>query len=264
MSPPPRDFRGQRNPHCRCVVHAASLPNQHHRQPQRRLAHPDQSASQARSADPTRQPHRVATIRPTIDHFEASRRKIGHGEISPQGIGRSEANRRETDLAAENPPAAAHPDPNEANRVFDWLLGAPLPVGTPAPEFSASDQDGNLVSLKSLRGRNVILVFYPADDTAVCTKQLCEFRDSWASVSSKNVVLFGVNPAQSGKHDQFRKKYSLPFPLLVDEGQKIAKAYQSSFSFAPRRTVYLIGPDGFIRYAQRGKPAPSEVLAAAA
>jgi len=107
-------------------------------------------------------------------------------------------------------------------------------------------------------------VFYPADDTAVCTKQLCEFRDSWAEVSSKNAVVFGVNPAPPARHGKFQKKHSLPFPLLFDKGQKIARAYNSAFSFAPRRTVYLIGPDGIIRYASRGKPAPSEVLTAAA
>ena len=148
--------------------------------------------------------------------------------------------------------------------MFDWLLGAPLAVGSAAPDFSAADQDGKLVSLSALRGRNVILVFYPADDTAVCTKQLCEFRDSWSAVGSKNAVVFGVNPAQPGRHDKFRKKYNLPFPLLVDEGQKIARAYNCSFSFAPRRTVYLIGPDGVIRYASRGKPSTAEVLSAAA
>ena len=148
--------------------------------------------------------------------------------------------------------------------MFDWLLGDPLAVGTAAPDFSVKDEEGQQVSLSALRGRNVVLVFYPADDTAVCTKQLCEFRDSWASVHSKNTVVFGVNPAQAGRHTKFRKKYNLPFPLLVDESQKIAQAYNSSFSFAPRRTVYLIGPDGVIRYARRGKPAPAEVLAAAA
>ena len=159
------------------------------------------------------------------------------------------------------PAVAARPG---ANHVLDWLLGAPLAVGTPAPEFSATDQDGKRVTLTSLRGRNVILVFYPADDTAVCTKQLCEFRDSWAAVGSKNAVVFGVNPAQPARHDKFRKKYNLPFPLLFDESQKIARAYNSAFSFAPRRTVYLIGPDGIIRYASRGKPLPTEVLASAA
>jgi peroxiredoxin Q/BCP len=148
--------------------------------------------------------------------------------------------------------------------MFDWLLGAPLTVGADAPDFSAPDQDGNIVTLTSLRGKNVILVFYPADDTAVCTKQLCEFRDSWASVASKNAVVFGVNPAKPARHGQFQKKFSLPFPLLYDEGQRIATAYNSAFSFAPRRTVYLIGPDGKIRYAQRGKPSPADVLAAAA
>jgi peroxiredoxin Q/BCP len=147
--------------------------------------------------------------------------------------------------------------------MLDWLLGAPLEVGTAAPLFSAPDQDGRLVSLASLRGKNVILVFYPADDTAVCTQQLCEFRDSWASVSAKNAVVFGVNPAKPARHARFRDKHRLPFPLLSDEGQKIARAYRSAFSFAPRRTVYLIGPDGVIRYARRGKPAPQEVLAAA-
>jgi peroxiredoxin Q/BCP len=148
--------------------------------------------------------------------------------------------------------------------MLDWLLGGPLPVGSPAPDFTAPDEDGNTVSLKSLRGRNVILVFYPADDTTVCTKQLCEFRDSWASVKSRNAIVFGVNPAKPARHGQFKKKYELPFPLLCDEGQKIAKDYHSAFSFAPRRTVYLIGPDGIIRYAQRGKPLPAEVLASAA
>jgi peroxiredoxin Q/BCP len=148
--------------------------------------------------------------------------------------------------------------------MFDWLLGAPLPVGADAPDFSVPDQDGTRVTLSALRGKNVILVFYPADDTAVCTKQLCEFRDSWSAVSAKKAVVYGVNPGRSASHERFRAKHKLPFPLLIDEGQKIAQAYNSSFSFAPRRTVYLIGPDGKIRYSRRGKPTPSEVLAAAA
>ncbi|MEO8099346.1 MAG: peroxiredoxin [Acidobacteriota bacterium] len=147
--------------------------------------------------------------------------------------------------------------------MLDWLLGAPLAVGTSAPDFSVPDQDGSRVTLSALRGRNVILVFYPADDTSVCTQQLCEFRDSWASVGSKNAVVFGVNPARPTRHDAFRKKHKLPFPLLVDEGLKVAKLYHASGGMVPRRTVYLIGPDGIIRFAQRGKPAPSEVLAAA-
>jgi peroxiredoxin Q/BCP len=144
------------------------------------------------------------------------------------------------------------------------LFSSPLAVGTAAPDFSASDQDGGRVTLSALRGKNVVLVFYPADDTTVCTVQLCEFRDHWAAAQAGNVAVFGVNPAGSGKHRKFRDTYKFPFPLLIDEGQQIAKLYQAGGWFVPKRTVYLIGPDGVIRYAQRGKPSPDEVLAAAA
>ncbi len=141
------------------------------------------------------------------------------------------------------------------------LFSPPLPVGSPAPDFALPDQDGNPVSLASLRGRNVVLVFYPADDTSVCTQQLCEFRDRWPLAQQKNTVVFGVNPGKS--HAKFRDKYQFPFPLLFDQGQKVGAAYGAKGLVVPKRTVYLIGPDGVIRYAQRGKPEPEEVLAAA-
>jgi peroxiredoxin Q/BCP len=143
------------------------------------------------------------------------------------------------------------------------LFTPPLPVGTPAPDFSVPDQDGSRMTLSALRGKNVVLVFYPADDTTLCTIQLCEFRDQWTAAQAKNAVVFGVNPARSAAHQRFREKYNFPFRLLIDEGQKIAKLYQSDGWFAPKRTVYLIGPDGNVRYARRGKPSPKEVLAAA-
>ena len=145
--------------------------------------------------------------------------------------------------------------------MLDWLFEPPLPPGTPAPDFSIPDQDGSRVTLQEFRGRNVVLVFYPADNTSVCTKQLCEFRDSWADVTAKNAVVFGVNPAR--RHDKFRDKHQFPFPLLYDQGQKVGKLYKSAGRMLPKRTVYLIGPDGVIRYSKRGKPEPAEVLAAA-
>jgi thioredoxin-dependent peroxiredoxin len=70
--------------------------------------------------------------------------------------------------------------------MFSWLFSDPLRVGDVAPEFALPDQDGNIVSLASLCGKNVVLVFYPADETTVCTKQLCEFRDSWAMAQQKD------------------------------------------------------------------------------
>ena len=139
----------------------------------------------------------------------------------------------------------------------------PLPIGTPAADFSVPDQDGNRVTLSAFRGKNVVLVFYPADDTSVCTQQLCEFRDRWADVTARNSVVLGVNPARSRAHQKFREKCKFPFPLLIDEGQKIAKLYRADGWFVPKRTVYLIGPDGEIRSGRRGKPSPEEVLAAA-
>jgi len=146
--------------------------------------------------------------------------------------------------------------------MLDWLFSDPLTVGTPAPDFTLPDDKGNLVSLASLRGKNVVLVFYPRDETAVCTKQLCEFRDRWPDVQSKNTVVFGVNPQDAESHAKFRENRKYPFPLLTDEGQKMGELYHTR-GLIVKRTVYLIGPDGIIRYSKRGKPEPMEVLAAA-
>jgi len=146
--------------------------------------------------------------------------------------------------------------------MFDWLFSDPLPAGSPAPDFTLPKQDGGTMSLSKLRGKNVVLVFYPGDDTPVCRKQLCEFRDQWSAARKLNTQVFGVNPANAASHSKFQEKYRLPFPLLVDAGQKVAALYRASCLFV-KRTVYLIGPDGVIRYAQRGKPNPADVLAAA-
>jgi peroxiredoxin Q/BCP len=146
--------------------------------------------------------------------------------------------------------------------MLEWLFSDPLAVGAKAPDFSLPDQDGNQVSLAALRGKNVVLVFYPRDETSVCTRQLCEFRDQWAEVKAKNTVVFGVNPQDGKTHAKFREHQKYPFPLLTDEGQKMGERYHTR-GLIVKRTVYLIGPDGLIRYAKRGKPEPAEVLAAA-
>lgn len=146
--------------------------------------------------------------------------------------------------------------------MLSWLFSDPLAVGATAPDFAAVDDAGNTVHLSALRGHNVVLVFYPGDDTPVCRTQLCEFRDRWTQVESRNVRVFGVNPQAPASHTKFRSKFNFPFPLLVDKGQKIAALYNAS-GLIVKRTVYLIGPDGVIRYARRGKPSPEEVLAAA-
>jgi peroxiredoxin Q/BCP len=147
--------------------------------------------------------------------------------------------------------------------MFAWLFSDPLPIGTPAPGFTLPDESGHAVALSALRGHNVALVFYPGDDTPGCTKQLCQFRDRWSEVRDRGVQLFGVNPQSAMKHDKFRRKYRFPFPLLVDEGQKVAALYHAN-GLIVKRTVYVIGPDGKIRFGKRGMPDPAEVLAACA
>lgn len=147
--------------------------------------------------------------------------------------------------------------------MFSWLFSDPLPVGAAAPDFTLPDQLGHPVKLSELRGRNVVLVFYPGDDTPGCTKQLCQFRDQWSAVTASGAAIFGVNPQNAAKHAKFIQKYRFQFPLLVDEGQKVAELYHCN-GLIVKRTVYVIGPGGKIRFAKRGMPQPSEVLAACA
>lgn len=147
--------------------------------------------------------------------------------------------------------------------MLSRLFSDPLPVGTPAPDWTLRDQDGNTVSLAALRGRNVVLVFYPRDETPTCRAQLCEFRDAWEQAAAKNTLVFGINPQKASSHAGFRENNRLPFPLLVDEGGEVCSTYKTR-GLMTKRTVYLIGPDGVIRYATRGKPAVAEVLGAAA
>src|SRR6202011_6287050 len=111
--------------------------------------------------------------------------------------------------------------------MLSWLFSDPLAVGLKAPDFTALDDQGHEVKLAALRGKNVVLVFYPGDDTAVCTKQLCEFRDTWALARQKNAVVYGVNPQGVASKMKFQKKYDLPFPLLSDKGQRVGELYHT-------------------------------------
>jgi len=145
--------------------------------------------------------------------------------------------------------------------MLSWLFSDPLTVGSIAPDFTLADESGRPVSLVSLRGTHVLLVFYPRDNTSVCTEQLCQLRDNWTRLYEKGVQVFGVNPQSAESHFAFRRKQNLPFHLLVDQGQKVGRLYRAS-GIVPKRTVYLIGPDGRINFARRGMPSPDQVLAA--
>jgi peroxiredoxin Q/BCP len=88
---------------------------------------------------------------------------------------------------------------------------------------------------------------------------MCEFRDRWGFMTDGRVAAFGVNPMSEKSHEDFRDKYCLPFPLLVDKGQKVAALYKAK-GLIVRRIVYLIGPDGNILFSRRGMPSPIEIL----
>jgi peroxiredoxin Q/BCP len=100
-----------------------------------------------------------------------------------------------------------------------------LSVGAKAPAFSVPDQTGKTISLDDFAGETVILYFYPKDDTPGCTTEACSFRDSHDLLLERGLHVLGISPDDVKSHAKFAEKFKLPFPLLADEGHKIAEAY---------------------------------------
>jgi len=145
--------------------------------------------------------------------------------------------------------------------------------GSVAPPFSLPATDGETVSLKALRGKPVVLYFYPKDDTSGCTTEACEFRDHWREVQAAGAVVLGVSPDGVPSHEKFRAKFRLPFPLLADTDHAVAEAYgawgeKNMYGRKYQgilRTTFVIGPDGRVaRVFRKVKPRghAAEVLAA--
>ena len=138
-----------------------------------------------------------------------------------------------------------------------------LSVGDKAPAFSLRDQNGNLVTLEEFKAKkNVVLVFYPGDNTPGCTKQLCAIRDQFELFDDNDTVVFGINPQDPASHKKFISKRSLPFPLLVDGDKKAIAAYGCRGMLMTKRTVYGINMEGTIVFSRRGTPANEEILSA--
>jgi peroxiredoxin Q/BCP len=146
--------------------------------------------------------------------------------------------------------------------------------GRPAPPFTLEDSTGRTVSLADLRGRDVVLYFYPRDETPGCTKEACGFRDAWAEVKKLNTVVLGVSADGAESHQKFAAKYKLPFPLLSDPDRKVMVkygAYGEKMMYGKKtvgviRSTVWIGPDGKVkkhwaRVADAAKH-PDQVLAA--
>src|SRR6516162_11214279 len=130
-----------------------------------------------------------------------------------------------------------------------------LKEGDVAPGFSAATNGGGRVALADFKGRNVILYFYPKDDTPGCTKEACALRDHFAEFKKRGAVILGVSTDPVKAHDKFVEKFKLPFTLLADEDKKIVQAYgvwgEKSFMgrkyLGTHRVTFLIGPDGRIK-----------------
>jgi peroxiredoxin Q/BCP len=149
----------------------------------------------------------------------------------------------------------------------------PLSPGDSAPDFTLPDQAGNPISLSSLRGQSVVLYFYPKAETPGCTTQACGVRDHRADYDSADAVVLGVSPDAVKATAKFDQKYDLGFPLLADEGHKVAEQYgvwveKSMYGrkyMGNERTTFVIDPDGNIKeILHKVKPAEHDNLVLAA
>ena len=146
--------------------------------------------------------------------------------------------------------------------------------GKSAPAFTLEDAQGKKVSLADFGGKNLILYFYPRDDTPGCTKEACGFRDDWKQIQKSDAVVVGVSADTSESHRKFAAKYKLPFPLLSDPDRSVMKtygAYGEKMMYGKKtvgviRSTVWIGPDGKVRkhWARVGDAAkhPEQVLEA--
>ncbi|NIM72323.1 MAG: thioredoxin-dependent thiol peroxidase [Gammaproteobacteria bacterium] len=150
----------------------------------------------------------------------------------------------------------------------------PIEEGKAAPAFTLKNAKGDKVALKDFRGKNVIVYFYPKDDTPGCTKQACGFRDLHTAIKKRGAVVLGVSPDDEASHKKFASKYKLPFTLLCDPDKKVMSKYEAfgekmmygrKTTGVIRSTVW-IGPDGKVKKHWRKVPKaadhPEKVLEA--
>jgi thioredoxin-dependent peroxiredoxin len=138
-------------------------------------------------------------------------------------------------------------------------MSTQLNPGDPAPDFTTVNQDGATVQLSKLRGKPVLIYFYPKDDTPGCTKESCELRNEYAEYQKLGAMIFGISRQDASSHKEFKAKYRLPFDLLVDADGKIAESFGVGKIFLLgwlQRQSILIGADGKIAKLYR-KVSPS-------
>lgn len=137
----------------------------------------------------------------------------------------------------------------------------PLPVGIQAPDFNLPATGGLQVKLSDYKGKNLIIVFYPKDQTPGCTQQLCALRDDTELFQALNTEFIGCNPDSVESHERFRTAQNYQFPILVDADRSMARAYHALKEDGKgiQRTVYIIDEHGVIRYSRQGLPPDTEL-----
>jgi peroxiredoxin len=132
---------------------------------------------------------------------------------------------------------------------------ASLEVGDPAPDFSLPSTQGDVTLGDRLKRGSVLLVFYPGDDTPVCTRQLCDYRDNFAGFEELGVDLLGINTQSLASHRAFADKHELSFPLLSDEGGRVCRQYGARGLLGmTKRALVLVGRDGLVRWQRTDLP----------
>jgi peroxiredoxin Q/BCP len=149
----------------------------------------------------------------------------------------------------------------------------PISAGIPAPEFELLDDTNALRKLSDFRGKNIVLYFYPKDDTPGCTREACNFRDDYSAYEKAGVVVLGISPDDVASHVKFKEKFQLPFPLLADVGHKVCDLYEvwgpkkiigKEYDGVLRTTFLIDGNGNIVKVFEKVRPAEhsEEVLSA--
>lgn len=123
-----------------------------------------------------------------------------------------------------------------------------LQAADKAPDFTLADESGVPFTLSAQRGQSILLVFYPGDNTPVCTRQLCEYRDGAEAFTGLGVRVVGISNDSAASHQKFKAKHHLPFTLLTDSDLSVAQQYDSKGLLGMKRSVFLVDAKGVIRY----------------